>query len=372
MLAELFLLKLERSSRHRAACDTTLKREQMTKLFAVTAAIALLGLGATAHATITIDTVTVGDPGNVADTAAHSGNPNGQNSVDYVYNIGKYEVTAGQYTAFLNAVAKTDTYGLYNGSMWSHGFGCKIQQSGSSGSYSYSVAADYANRPVNYVSFWDACRFANWLHNGQPTGLQHATTTEDGTYTLNGYTGQDGRWIQRNASWSWAVTSEEEWYKAAYYKGGGTEAGYWLYPTRSDSVPGRDLNDASGNNANYYGNPYPIESQCYTTTVGKFHNSGGAYGTFDQGGNLCEWNEAVTLIDDGIPDRIVFAARGLRGGSFYEDATSLESSTRDDLVWPGLESFQIGFRVAHVPEPSSIIAMLGGLTGLVGLRRRSV
>ena len=31
--------------------------------------------------------------------------------------IGKYDVTVGQYTAFLNAVAATDTYGLYNPSM---------------------------------------------------------------------------------------------------------------------------------------------------------------------------------------------------------------------------------------------------------------
>ena len=48
--------------------------------------------------------------------------------------------------------------------------------------YSYSVAADWANRPVNYVSFWDAARFANWLHNGQPTGAQGPGTTEGGAY----------------------------------------------------------------------------------------------------------------------------------------------------------------------------------------------
>ena len=51
-------------------------------------------------------------------------------------------------------------------------WGCKIQRSGSSGSYTYSVAADWANRPVNYVSWGDAARFANWLHNGQPTGAK--------------------------------------------------------------------------------------------------------------------------------------------------------------------------------------------------------
>ena len=47
------------------------------------------------------------------------------------------------------------------------------------------------------------------------------------------------------------MTSEDEWYKAAYYKGGSKNAGYWNYPTCSNTPPGNDLNDASGNNANY-------------------------------------------------------------------------------------------------------------------------
>ncbi len=34
--------------------------------------------------------------------------------VDHNYAIGKYEVTAGQYTEFLNAVAKDDPNNLYN------------------------------------------------------------------------------------------------------------------------------------------------------------------------------------------------------------------------------------------------------------------
>ena len=35
-------------------------------------------------------------------------------SVDHLYKIGRYEVTAGQYTQFLNAVAKADPNELYN------------------------------------------------------------------------------------------------------------------------------------------------------------------------------------------------------------------------------------------------------------------
>ena len=47
-----------------------------------------------------------------------------------------------------------------------------------------SWIAGYANRPVDYVSFWDAARFTNWLHNGQGLGGD----TENGAYTLGGYT----------------------------------------------------------------------------------------------------------------------------------------------------------------------------------------
>ena len=58
--------------------------------------------------------------------------------------------------------------------------GANIVQIGSLPNFSYSVAADWANRPVNWVSFWDAARFANWLNNGQPTGTQGPATTEAG------------------------------------------------------------------------------------------------------------------------------------------------------------------------------------------------
>ena len=130
-----------------------------------------------------LEFVRVGNAGNVYDTRYAFNTAGG---VDYEYRIGKYEVTAGQYTEFLNAVAATDAYGLYNVNMdWDANpamRGCNIRRTGSPGSYLYSVAADWADRPVNYVSFWDAARFTNWLHNGQPTGPQGPGTTEDGAY----------------------------------------------------------------------------------------------------------------------------------------------------------------------------------------------
>lgn len=332
---------------------------------------AVIGLWASAAWAVNIETVPVGDPGNAADTFGHSGNPAGQGSVAYTYNIGKYEVTAGQYTAFLNAVAATDAYGLYNSSMWSDEAGCKIQRSGAPGHYTYSVAEDRANRPVNFVNWGDAARFSNWLHNGQPTGAQTLATTEDGAYHLNGVsTFWQLALINRKPDWRWAITSEDEWYKAAHYEGGSTNARYYDYPTSSDAAPGLDMADVSGNNANYfrYGNPYPIEPPYYTTVGGEFENSASPYGTFDQGGNVWEWNETVMYdLWDGNP------CRGLRGGSLADSDVKMHASFRDYSSRLGItavqERYYIGFRVVQVPDPATFSLLILGGIGLAARRR---
>jgi sulfatase modifying factor 1 len=351
----------------------------MKKVFAVTAVLALLCLGGAAHA-VTIATVPVGNPGNAGELSGAGAGGYGPDricgSVAYSYNIGKYEVTAGQYTDFLNAKATvSDPYGLYSTYMadpTNYG-GCNIQRGGGGtvpNPYTYTVASDWANRPVNYVSYWDSLRFANWLGNGQGAGA-----TETGAYTLGGYNGQDGRTIQRNAGWKWAVTSEDEWYKAAYYKGGNTTAGYWDYPTKSNTAPANQvLSTDPGNSANYYSNNgYAIGGPYWRTNVGEFENSASAYGTFDQGGNVWEWDEAIVYEDSN------YAYRGLRGGAFvYGYYINLQASYRYDYdsyyyYDPTHENLNIGFRVSEVvPEPSSIIALSGGLISLLGIRRRRV
>ena len=287
------------------------------------------------HCGVVIDTVPVGNPGNANDTHG-----DGYGGVAYTYNIGKFEVTAGQYTEFLNAVADTDTYGLYNSSMWSSSYGCKIEQTGSSGSYEYSVAPDWADRPVNYVSWGDAARFSNWLHNGQPTCGQDLTTTEDGSYYLDGaMSNAELMAVVREADATWVIPSEDEWYKAAYHKNDGVTGNYWDYPTSSDSVPSNDLIDPDpGNNATFDDSGYTIGSPFYRTEFGEHENSDSPYGTFDQGGNVWEWNEAI----------LYGSYRGLRGGSFNNNDNYLHAANRDYSTPTG-ESGLIGFRVAEVP-----------------------
>jgi formylglycine-generating enzyme required for sulfatase activity len=300
-------------------------------------------------------TVFVGDAGNASDVG-------GLGAVAYDYRIGQFEVTAGQYVAFLNAVAGVDEHGLYNPLMWSHANGCKIQRTGSSGSYSYSVAGDRANRPVTQVSWGDAARYANWLHNGQRAGPQNASTTEDGAYALKGAMGvSELMAVSRTPTATWGIPTENEWYKAAYYSE--ADAAYFDYPTSTDATPGRLIADPDpGNNANYYvlaegpliGDPY------YRTVAGEFENSASPSNTFDQGGNVWEWNEAV----------VNSTARGVRGGSYDNTSDLMLSSFRGE--WnPTYESPALGFRVVAftpVPEPATLALL--GLGGLLILRRR--
>ncbi len=319
---------------------------------------------------VNIETVRVGDLGNAGELSGAGAGGSGPDricgAVNYNYRIGKYEVTAGQYCGFLNAVAKTDTYELYNTNMWSYDTGCKIQRIGTSGDYTYAVAPEWANRPVNWVSWGDAARFANWLHNGQPTGAQDTSTTEDGAYYLNGARGNWDVLVNRKDDWKWAVTSEDEWYKAAYYDpnyGGVGVPGYWFYPTQSNTAPGRDMADASGNNANYYisgGGPYPIDSGRWFTVGGQFQNSASVYGAFDQAGNVWE------LTEPAIRHPICF----IRGGSYQTGNDALRSWRRSYVDTGHLgESDSIGFRVAYIPEPATAVLLVSG--GLALVRRRS-
>jgi sulfatase modifying factor 1 len=235
-----------------------------------------------------------------------------------------------------------------------------IARSGASGSYTYEVRANMGEKPVNYVSWYDAVRFCNWLHNGQPGGAQDSTTTEDGAYTLTGPSsiragtdpdhGVDGR----NAGAKYHLPGDDEWYKAAYHQPasqGGDADDYWLYPTASNSAPTIATADATGNVnndteniANYERGADWDDQDGNLTTVGSGGpGSASYYGAFDMGGNASEWYELMTLPFLGY--------RGQRGGSALHltGPSSLQSLNRifEDPTWD--RSNSTGFRVAGVP-----------------------
>jgi sulfatase modifying factor 1 len=333
------------------------------RLLAIHIAAALCLLAAPALAApITIDMVTVGNPGNANDTGG-----TGNGAVNYEYQIGKYDVTIGQYTAFLNAADPTGTNpnGIYNSSTETDLYIAGISYtSGASAGSKYSVIGPSgtaygqtgANRPITYVSWFDAARFANWMTNGQGNG-----STETGAYDLA--TAAPGVAPAKTPGAAFYIPTNDEWYKAAYYSPtlNSGSGGYYAYATQSDTIPGNVVG-STANQANYYtGTGYSVtqsssddSNQNYLTDVGAFSGSGSFYGTFDQSGNVDQWNDL-----DGTPG----SSRGLRGGSWDGGSGYLSSS--DSISYtPSGEGPNVGFRLASpvvVPEPSTYAMALAGL-----------
>lgn len=342
-------------------------------------AFCLVQLTSDLCARVAFEWATVGNKGNAADTKVMSDGTTGYGSVSYAYRISKHEVTNAQYIEFLNAVAAVgDTYHLYHQSMMiSIRGGIDRTGAGTVGDpYVYSVKGsdnNWLNRPVNFVSWGSSARFTNWLHNGQPTGPQDSTTTEDGAYFLNGATSNSALLtVSRESDATYFIPSEDEWYKAAYHKNDGVTGNYFDYPTSSDIVPsyvnnsgnlsrtgipfvegGTDTRNYATHDEDFgtagIGSPY------YMTEVGEWENSASPYGTFDQGGNVWEWNEAVRFA----------RYRGRRGGSFDNDAFNLRAVSREDFS-PRFGISINGFRVASIPEPSTLSLAALALLGSVG------
>lgn len=318
---------------------------------------------------VSVEFVRVGDAGNPADAATGTG------AVAYAYDIGRYEVTIGQYAEFLNAVAADDTYGMYHAFMGSHENIKGIIRDGSPGTYHYSLTGS-PNRPIAYATWGDAARFCNWLQNGQPSGAQNAGTTEDGSYFLNGAnTNSSLTTIPRKAGARFVLPTTDEWYKAAYYDptpGAGGGDSYWGYPVRSDAVPfsamppgsaapiasraanfRRDDQLANGFNDGFAVTGTPVYSAGvnYLTDVGAYASAASYYGAFDMAGGVAEWTEGV----------LASVIREFRGGSWNGTEFSFRATVRGG-DGPALPSLEVGFRVVDL-SASLPCALIGDVSG---------
>lgn len=299
---------------------------------------------------ISYDLMPVRNPGNKVDKT-------GYGAVAKPFWIGKFEVTIGQYCEFLNAVAAADPYGLYDPAMGGVLNSAGISRSGSSGSYTYAPinnAGDSSQRPITYINWFDAARFANWMANGQPSGAADQSTTENGAYNLAGAT--TGAAVARNrinpnrgGEPTFYLPTENQWYKAAYYSPrlNRNKGGYYRYATSSNTAPGNQVGNTS-NMANYiddyngtyfYSVPqtrYIDLGQNYLFDTGAYSASTSYYGTFDQSGAVYNWNDL---------DGTASPSRGLRGGFFFAGAASIQSVTFAQ-VNATREGADTGFRLA--------------------------
>lgn len=290
-------------------------------------AMVLLGMTTIASAAIVrgieMDFVTIGNPGNPGDTRTdypNSADPYGCGAVGYEYRIGKYEVTNAQWDDFVSAA------GAPTGNP--------------SNAYNESAYWTGDNIPTTGVSWYEAAQFCNYLTSGDKS---------QGAYQFSGNNSNPGDFegIDRDSAVStygiaYVIPTEDEWYKAAYYAG----SGYSTYANGTDTAP------IAGVDTNY---DYTV-GQPWDVGTGAMEQNG----TFDMMGNVWEWNE--TLSD--------FSFRGLRGGSYYINVDLLRSSHRGNISTPDNEDYDIGFRVASVPEPCSLVLL--SLSGLTLMRRRRV
>jgi formylglycine-generating enzyme len=320
-------------------------------------ALALVTSAGVAHADVfnmstgqkSVVMLPIGNAGNGADTTSFG-------AVTYNYNIGKYDITAGQFTEFLNAVAwYDDPHYLYIDSM-STSTGCGIVRTGSYGNYSYTTSKS-PDLPVNYVNWAAAARFCNWLQNGQPTHVTQTTgTTETGAYTLGtAFTSEEIATIRRNSGAIWVIPTEDEWYKAAYFNP--ADSTYFKYATSSNTLPSNSLS-SSTNGANFWNNVYTVPNT-YLTDVGAFTSSASPFGTFDQNGDLSQWIEGAGYYPGTFR---------LRGGSWGSVGGNLISTYRFPGDGASISTGDVGFRIVQlaIPEPASLVMLaLGGIALLV-------
>ena len=278
----------------------------------------------------TMDFVTIGNPGNAADT---TGSPNPAGSVAYTYNLGKYEVSR-------DMITKANSAGS---------LGITMRDMGSYG-------GNGLLKPATGIDWYEAAKFVNWLNTS--TGGTAAYKFSGGTFQLWSSTdaGYNPNNMFRNSLAKYVIASRDEWYKGAYGKADGSWSNF---PNGTDSAPMSKASGTAANTAVYYGRSGPAD----------INNAGGlsAYGTMAQGGNVYEWNETAY---DGT-NNTAAEEREYRGGSWEINGLTdyLQASARFGYG-PLIELPQIGFRVASVPEPSSFSLLAIGLGGLAILRRR--
>ena len=253
------------------------------------------------------------------DISADTNPKNGFGIVDYDYRIGVYEITNSQWDKFVAA------YGVVTG----YPAEAYDQDSNSGG----------ADMPVNRISWYEAAQFVNYLNTSSGyqaaynfTGTQGTTEYTFATWGVEQAFSSTNLYRHKDAHYF--LPSEDEWVKAAYWNGEKLQT----YAT----IDGEE----------------PIDGVDTTYNSGRWVVGSGSEelnGTFDMMGNANEWTEnpfAASYETDSY--------RTIRGGAYNSGTINDVSSNYRVAFDPINEYSSVGFRVAAVPEPSSLLVLLFG------------
>ena len=311
------------------------------------AGIVTFGTGSNSFA---MELVSIGNPGNANDAA---GAPNPAGSVGYSYDIGKFEVSQDMITKY------NVNFGTPNSQVIPF---ADLSAFGGNG----------PDKPASGVSWNQAARFVNWLNTstGKAPAYNFLTSDVNDNIALWNISdpGYDPSNQYRNSLAKYVLPSTNEWYKAAYFdpnKPGG--AGYWIYPSGSDTDPTAVSIGMIAGTAVY--------DQSYSQGPANVNQTGGLspYGVMGLGGNVNEWEET----SDDLANNSGSSQRGVRGGAWFDGFSYSLSSSFRFSEYPDNDCQCYGFRVvsltsspAVVPEPNMmVVATILGIGGYISKRR---
>lgn len=176
------------------------------KLSPILPILMAMALPAISGAASTDGYTTIGQPGNAPDK-------NGYGAVDHLYKISSAKVSNRQYASFLNTIDPTgqNALGVFNAKMQSVG-GINLRPDAAEGQH-YAPRKGAERSPAQHVGWLGAARYVNWLSNG----AKRDSSTETGTYNL---VDSKGAVVDKAPDARFWIPTENEWYKAAYYRSG--------------------------------------------------------------------------------------------------------------------------------------------------------
>jgi len=244
------------------------------------------------------------------------------------YRMGKFEITNAQWDKFKAA------YGTVTGNPL----------------YAYDADPYWTDEsvPTNMTSWYEAAQFVNYLNTSKGYQAAYKFTCKQGFsfYQFgvwqSGDVGYNASNPYRNSNAFYFLPTENEWVKAAYWNGTALQT----YATKA----GESLYQGNGSNGGWNYNSYAP----WAVGIGSRELNG----TYDMMGNVQEWMESPCYSGDYFSGNYLSgSSRGIRGGSYYYSDQSglyLASSIREGAS-SNSQGHDIGFRVASVPEPATIL-----------------
>ncbi len=281
----------------------------------------------------TIDFVTIGRPGNVADT---TGNPNPAGAVSYAYQMGTYEVSENMINKFNASQALQIT----------------INPLG-------------LTKPATAVSWNEAARFVNWLNTSTGGSAAYKFTSigvndNIALWTPADTLDYDPTNLFRSKRSNYVLPSSNEWYKAAYYNP--TTGLYSDFPSGLNTEPVAVASGTMANTAVYLQGARGPADVNLASGLSPF-------GVMGLAGNVSELLET----EYDLVNNSTSAFRQIRGGGSSTSSSNFFLSSANLVpISPDTSSSTFGFRVVSlslptnvVPEPTSIA--IWGLIGMIGI-----